>query len=134
MWRESFEHGVGITDPHSFEEQERYLLDEVVPGNMVRVARLGGRMVGFRRGNTGLHLAPVRSQGILRPGDRHMPARLGEGAVGGLVVVVRLRAQRGRARLLRTPRVRIVARGYEPNWKLDDLKYEWPRSRGRPGV
>ena len=47
MWRESFEHGVGITDPHPIEEQERHLLDKVVPDHSVKVTFLDGRMVGF---------------------------------------------------------------------------------------
>jgi hypothetical protein len=28
MWRESFEHGVGITDPHPLEEQRNYLANQ----------------------------------------------------------------------------------------------------------
>ena len=47
MWRESFELGVGIVDPHPLAEQRRYLLDTVVPENAVRVAIIEGRIVGF---------------------------------------------------------------------------------------
>ncbi len=31
MWRESFEHGVGIVDPHPISEQERYFWSVVEP-------------------------------------------------------------------------------------------------------
>jgi len=47
LWRESFEFGVGVKDPHPIEEQTKYLLAEVVPNNAVRVAFLERRMVGF---------------------------------------------------------------------------------------
>jgi hypothetical protein len=30
MWRESFEHGVGIVDTHSLEEQRKYFVDEIL--------------------------------------------------------------------------------------------------------
>ena len=47
MWRESFEHGVGVTDPHPIEEQRQYLVNVLAPGHAMRVALLGGRIVGF---------------------------------------------------------------------------------------
>ena len=47
MWRESFEFGVGITDPHPIEEQEAYWRSKVVPHNQVRVAWLQDELVAF---------------------------------------------------------------------------------------
>lgn len=47
MWRESFEHGVGITDPNPIETQHAYFLSEVVPSTTVRVAKQGKRIVAF---------------------------------------------------------------------------------------
>jgi hypothetical protein len=38
MWRESFEFGLGIKDPHPIAEQERYFWAVVEPNNSVRVA------------------------------------------------------------------------------------------------
>lgn len=47
MWRASFEHGVGITDPHPIDEQLQYFLREVVPTHVVRVVRDDGAIVAF---------------------------------------------------------------------------------------
>jgi len=47
MWHASFEHGVGIVDPHPIESRRAYFLREVVPGTTVRVAQSGGAVVGF---------------------------------------------------------------------------------------
>ena len=37
MWRDSFEQAVGVVDPHSLDEQLRYLEEKVVPENQVLV-------------------------------------------------------------------------------------------------
>lgn len=47
MWRESFEFGVGIEDPHPLAEQEKYCWTVVIPNNAIRVAFLEGQLVGF---------------------------------------------------------------------------------------
>ena len=45
MWRQSFEHGVGIVDPHPLREQRRYFIEHVLPSQAVRVAMVDGAMV-----------------------------------------------------------------------------------------
>ena len=47
MWRTSFEHGVGIRDWHSLEEQRAYFMREVLPNNDVRLAFEADRLVAF---------------------------------------------------------------------------------------
>jgi hypothetical protein len=47
MWRESFEFGVGITDPHPIAQQAAYFETEILPKNSVRLALLAGQLVGF---------------------------------------------------------------------------------------
>jgi hypothetical protein len=47
LWRESFEYGVGVTDPHPLEEQRTFFLSEVLPKNSVRLALQAGSLVGF---------------------------------------------------------------------------------------
>lgn len=47
MWRESFEHGVGIVDPHPIDEQRAYLIERVLPEHDVTVALQGDRIVGL---------------------------------------------------------------------------------------
>src|SRR4026209_748964 len=41
LWRESFEFGVGVVDPHPIEEQQKAFVTTVVPNNAVRMALLG---------------------------------------------------------------------------------------------
>ena len=51
LWRESFEHGVGVTDPHPLDEQRAYFESAVLPAHRVRVALRDGRLVGFMAAN-----------------------------------------------------------------------------------
>lgn len=43
MWRKSFELGVGVHDPHSFDAQVGYLRDQVLPAYETRIALDGPR-------------------------------------------------------------------------------------------
>src|SRR4029450_2072253 len=47
LWRESFEFGVGVVDPHPIEDQRQAFISTVVPNNSVRVALLDNKLVGF---------------------------------------------------------------------------------------
>jgi ribosomal protein S18 acetylase RimI-like enzyme len=47
MWRESFEHGVGIQDPNPIQGQLAFFLNAVVPVNQVRVVRHEQAIVAF---------------------------------------------------------------------------------------
>ncbi|MBC7938977.1 MAG: GNAT family N-acetyltransferase [Chitinophagaceae bacterium] len=47
MWRESFEHGVGITDPNPIEGQLAYFLNDVVPSTTTRVVKQDKVIVAF---------------------------------------------------------------------------------------
>jgi len=51
MWRESFEAGVGIVDPHPIAEQILYFEEKVVASNTVIVAMLDGTLAGFVAAN-----------------------------------------------------------------------------------
>ena len=125
MWRESFEFGVGVVDPNPIEAQREYLMNTVVPNNEVRVAMLDGTVVGF--------VAATKdsiSQLYVRKANHHCGI--------GTQLLVWAKAQSGGRLWLftfaRNARARafyerhgfkIVARGFEPTWQLEDLKYEW---------
>ncbi|MGC1817056.1 MAG: hypothetical protein WA900_05320 [Casimicrobiaceae bacterium] len=47
MWRESFEHGVGVIEPRPTAQRRHCFLEEVAPTFMVRVALEGDESVGF---------------------------------------------------------------------------------------
>jgi ribosomal protein S18 acetylase RimI-like enzyme len=127
MWRESFEHGVGVKDPHPVEEQERFLLEKLVRQYDVCVAVVGDQVVGFVA-------AGPRSiaQLYVRVGwhRRRIGTRLLEWAKarsdGSLWLYTFERNAIARAFYERHG-FQLVARGHEPEWKLDDCRYEWVR-------
>jgi GNAT superfamily N-acetyltransferase len=129
MWRESFEAGVGIVDPHPLAEQRDYLLDEVVPNNEVRIALLDGRLVGF---------VAATPESVCQLYVRKANHRCGIGTSllgwakaqsGGSLWLYTFARNAGARAFYEKHGFRITARGFEPDWQLDDLRYEWSASR-----
>jgi ribosomal protein S18 acetylase RimI-like enzyme len=125
MWRESFEAGVGVVDPHPIEEQRAYLMKEIVPNNTVRVALLDGAIAGFVASNRQSISQLYVRRGFQRRG---LGTRLLEGAKersnGRLSLYTFARNASARA-FYESHGFRLVARGFEAEWELEDLKYEW---------
>ena len=127
MWRTSFEHGVGIRDWHSLEEQRAYFMREVLPNNDVRLAFEADRLVAFIA-------ATDRSIAQLYVDVRHHGKGIGSGllnwakdrSAGTLTLYTFARNQMARAFYERHGFV-AVALGFEPMWQLDDVKYQWER-------
>jgi len=125
MWRESFEAGVGIVDPHPLAEQRAYFLAEVLPRNDVRLAMLDGRLVGFvaasRESVTQLHVrVGFHRQRI----GTQMLAWAKEQSSGSLWLYTFARNGIARAFYEHHGFVATVF-GFEPVWQLDDVRYEW---------
>jgi len=127
MWRASFEAGVGIVDPHTVDEQRQYFLTQVLPRNNVRLAMRGDEVVGFVA-------ASVESVAQLYVGVGRQRCGLGtqllnwakERSNGTLWLFTFARNQAARA-FYESQGFRAVAHGFEPTWKLDDIKYSWAR-------
>ena len=125
MWRESFEFGVGIVDPHPIAEQREFFVTTVVPNNSIRIALLDDRLVGF--------VAATKesiSQLYVRIGHH----RLGIGSrlldwakdqSDGSLWLYTFARNLGARAFYEKHGFTIVARGFEPTWQLDDIKYEW---------
>jgi len=47
LWREAFEFGVGVIDPHPLSEQREYFLSQVLPQHRVTLAVRESQLVGF---------------------------------------------------------------------------------------
>lgn len=127
MWRAAFEEAVGIVDPHPLAGQRDYFFREVVPVNAVMVARADDTIVGF------VAASPASiAQLYVRIGwqRRGLGTRMLDWAKarsdGHLWLYTFARNARARAFYERSG-FAIVARGFEPMWKLDDLRYEWTR-------
>ncbi len=125
MWRESFEFGVGVVDPHPIEDQRAHFVSNVLPNHAVRMALLDDKLVGF--------IAATKES------ITHLYVRVGHHHHGiGTQLLAWAKAQSGgKLWLFAFARntvarafyekhgFKIIARGFEPTWQLDDVKYQW---------
>ena len=127
MWRASFEHGVGITDPHSLAEQVEYLRTRVMPVHRVRVAKEAESIVGFLASNPeSIAQLYVRVQNIGR-GVGTQLLRSAQSESSGSLWLFTFAQNLRACRFYEHHGFVAVARGFEPMWKLDDVKYQWVR-------
>jgi len=127
MWRSSFEHGVGIADPHPITEQVAYLLEEVAPRHTVRVAKSEGTVVGLLASNgesiaalyvAVSHLGRGIGSTLLDIAKEHSAGTLWLHTFARNVNARRFYAKHGFTE---------VAHGVEPHWQLEDVRLEWTR-------
>jgi len=126
MWRESVEAGVGIVDPHPLSEQRQYFLDSVLPNYGVRLALLDGQLVGF------VAACPESvAQLYVRVGcqRRGIGTRMLDWAkhqsAGSLWLYTFARNRDARAFYARQGFTEVAC-GLESNWRLDDVRLQWP--------
>jgi GNAT superfamily N-acetyltransferase len=125
MWRAGLQAAVGIIDPHPFDEHRRYVLTEVLPHNTVRLATLGARLVGFVAA-TPESVAQLHVRvGYWRRGiGTRLLAWAKTQSSGRLWLYTFERNHAARAFYERHGFV-AVAHGFEPDWQLDNIRYEW---------
>jgi ribosomal protein S18 acetylase RimI-like enzyme len=129
MWRASLEAALGIVDPHPVAEHKRYFLTEVLPRNTVRLALIGDRLVGFVAANAESVAQLHVRVGYQRRGiGTQLLAWAKAQSSGSLWLYTFARNQAARAFYERNGFV-AVAHGFEPEWKLEDVKYEWSEER-----
>jgi ribosomal protein S18 acetylase RimI-like enzyme len=127
MWRASFERAVGVSDPHPLSEQLQYLEEKVVLENRVLVVleETTLAVVGF------MASTPERISQLYVHVDYQ-----GQG-VGSMLVGIAKQHSHGRLRLFTFEAnknaqrfyerhgFKVKARGYEKEWQLADIEYEW---------
>jgi ribosomal protein S18 acetylase RimI-like enzyme len=125
LWREAFEFGVGVTDPHSLAEQREYFLAQVLPQNQVTLAVLGSKLVGFVAASE-VSVAQLHVQvGLHRKGIGSALLALSKVRSKGSLWLYAF-AQNARAcRFYEKHGFVATERGFEPNWQLEDVKYSW---------
>ena len=127
MWRESFEHGVGVVDPHPLAEQRNYLLDAVVPHNTTCVAILEGRIVGFVAATPSSIAQLYVRNGFHRRGIGALLLTWAKERSNGSLWLHTFEQNAVARAFYEKNGFRIVERGFEPLWQLPDLKYQWDR-------
>lgn len=128
MWRASFETAVGVVDPHPIEDQKRYFMQEVLPHNTVQVARAAGELAGFvAASRESVAQLYVRLELQRRGIGRQMLDWAKDHSNGSLWLYTFAR-NAGACAFYERHGFVAVAHGFEPTWRLEDVRYEW-RSR-----
>ncbi len=131
LWRASFEHGVGITDPHPLAGQISFFEQTVLPEHAVRVAWRGDTMVGFLASNAeSVSQLYVRVDCIGQGIGAQLLQRAKDASAGSLWLYTFARNARARRFYARHGFV-DVKHGFEPFWRLEDVRFEWTRTVDR---
>jgi ribosomal protein S18 acetylase RimI-like enzyme len=129
MWRESFEYGVGITDPHPLQDQVAYFESEVRPNNRVRLAKEAERIVGFVASNAeSVAQLHVRVGHHRRGIGRHL-LDLAKSNSAGTLWLFTFARNSGACAFYESQGFQVIQRSFEPTWQLEDVKYGWARSQ-----
>lgn len=125
MWRESFEAGVGVRDPHPLEEQQQYFLREVLPRNDVRLAFLDAQLVGFVAASSDSIAQLYVRIGFQRQGIGSMLLAWAKSRSSGSLSLYTFAQNRGARAFYERSGFVAVEYGFEPVWQLEDIKYQW---------
>ncbi len=130
LWRQSFEHGVGITDPHPLKDQIAYFHTAVLPANRLQVALAGPELVGFIASSPeSVECLYVRVS-HLRQGIGSRLLNLAKSESSGRLWLYTF-AQNANARAFYERHGFVdTGHGFENMWKLEDVKYVWSRMQG----
>ena len=125
MWRESFEHGVGIVDPHSLEEQAAYFDTEVLPRHTVRLGLFADQLVGFIAANEESVAQLHVRVGFHRRGIGSQLLSWAKGQSRGSLWLYTFKRNAVAQAFYEHHGFRVIERGFEPTWQLEDIKYFW---------
>ena len=127
MWRDSFEQAIGIVDPHPLDQQLRYLEEKVVPENQVLMVlgKDGAGIVAFMASTpetiSQLYVhASHQSEGI-----GSMLVNIAKQQSHGGLRLFTFRVNERAQRFYERHGFKVVGRGFEENWQLEDVEYEW---------
>jgi Acetyltransferases len=125
MWRESFETGVGVTDPHPLAAQRHYFLSQVLPAHDVRLGMLDEHLVGFIAASRSTVAQLYVRVGFQRRGIGSSLLRWAKEQSGGTLRLFTFARNAGACAFYERNGFVVVARGFEPTWGLDDVEYAW---------
>jgi len=128
LWREAFEFGVGVTDPHSLSDQREYFVSRVLPENRVTLAVLEGELVGFIAASVESVAQLHVKVGRHRQGIGSSLLSLSKSRSGGSLWLYAFARNTRACRFYEMHGFVAVERGFEPSWRLEDVKYVWSAS------
>ena len=127
LWRISFQSGVGVAPMHTMQQQRDYLLEKVLPHFTVCVALVAGRVVGFvAASNECIDQLYVHTE-YQRRGIGSRLLAWAKNNSGGHLYLYTFERNIGAQRFYEAQGFQIVARGFEQQWQLADIRYEWHR-------
>ena len=128
MWRESFEHGVGVIDPNPIAKQMQYFNDTVLPENDVSVALRNGQLLGFVACNAESVAQLHVRVGHHRQGIGTQLLDLAKTQSSGSLWLYTFAKNRVARCFYEHHGFSNIAEGFEPVWQLADVKYAWARA------
>ena len=133
MWRASMSAGLSMEDPHSVEEHKRYFMTEVLPRTTVRLALLSGRLVGFVAA-TPESVAQLHVRvGYQRRGIGTRLLDWAKDHSSGSLWLYTFARNRGARAFYERNGFLATVQGFEPEWQLEDVRYEWAREEDLAG-
>jgi len=128
MWRESFEYGVGIVDPHPIEEQIDHFDRNVRNNNRVRVVKDAHVILAFMA-STSESVAQLHVRvGHHRRGLGRQLLDLAKEESDGTLSLFTFARNTNACAFYESQGFSVVQRGFEPTWQLEDVKYAWSRA------
>jgi GNAT superfamily N-acetyltransferase len=127
MWRDSFEQAVGVKNPYPLEDQLQYLEEQLVPNNRVRIvladntSTLVGVLVSSPRTISQLYVHVDHQNRGIGSLLLSLAKQDSDGSLRLFTFDCNLRAQR----FYEKHGFKIIGRGFEDQWQLHDIEYEW---------
>ena len=127
LWRESFEHGVGVVDPHPIGEQRQYFVEHVAVRCEVSVVLRDAAIVGFVAADAASINQLYVRVGCLRQGIGSRLVELAKSRSSGSLWLFTFARNAVARRFYERHGFVAIAHGFEPTWRLEDVKYRWER-------
>jgi ribosomal protein S18 acetylase RimI-like enzyme len=127
LWRASFEHGVGVVDPHPIEEQRQFFVEHVAARGEVSVVLRDAAIVGFVAADAESINQLYVGVGCLRQGIGSRLVAWAKSRSSGSLWLFTFARNAVARRFYERHGFVAIALGFEPMWQLEDVKYRWER-------
>jgi ribosomal protein S18 acetylase RimI-like enzyme len=130
MWRDSFERAVGVIDPHPIEAQINFLNEKLVAENRVRVVveKATGAIIGFMASTPEMITQLYVHVDHQHKGIGRMLVEIAKRDSSGRLRLYTFKANQNAQSFYERQGFRIIGTGFEKEWQLEDIEYEWVNS------